>query len=290
MKLKLNAIAAALVFGSVGLMLAAPNANAAPTCDLSASTGQTCTIDGAIYRNPLNDEVVGSGVIDPFLTVQKKGTESGFSTDAASNVLPLDVKRAGGNQFTRTFTIGDLFTYTEGGIDYFRFFLDINEISNDKSKFLMLDLVKIYNTGSTAAVMLDRNVITSLSQLDSQGWSLLYDLDAPAANQIKLNYDLNSGSGKGIDLEVLIPKEKFTGPTDTRIVFASAFSESDSGFEEWWVQTRGGGTTPDTCPPGTVGEPPDCEIPPVSVPEPGGLALLGLGMFGLAAIGRRRAS
>ena len=294
MELKLNAVAAAVILGSMGFTVAAPDANAAPTCDLSGSTGLTCTIDDAIYRNPLNETIVGSGLIDPFLTVQNDKAESGFSTDAASADLPLDVKRAeGGGQFTRTFKIEDLFTYSESGADYFRFFLDINEPAGNKSKFLMLDLVKIYNTNSTASVMLDKNNVSALSDLDDfvssslGGWSLLYDLDDGTDNQIKLNYVLNSGSGKGIDLELLIPKAKFTGPINTSIVFATAFSDSGDGFEEWWVQTRG--MPPELCPPGTVGTPPDCVIPSVSVPEPGSLALLGLGMFGLAAIRRRRA-
>lgn len=285
MRVRLNAIAAAVILGTMGLTVAAPQANAA-VCDLTASLGSSCTFDGAIYRNDDSTAVVGSGVVDPFLTVQRNNTESGFSTDADTADLPLDAKRAEGNgQFTRTFTIGDLFTFTEGGVDYFRFFLDINEPSGGSQSLLMLDLVKIYNTESPDPVMLGDADVDDLGDLDTQGWDLLYDL---GDNQIKLEYDLiGGGSGKGFDLELLIPTAKFTGSTDTRIVFATAFSDSGDGFEEWWVQTRGESTG--ECPPGTIGTPPDCVIPPVTVPEPGALALLGLGMFGLAAIRRRRA-
>src|SRR5689334_10861593 len=87
----------------------------ATTCDLTSGTDSSCTIVGdssvgtVIFGNPDTSTIVGSGLIDPFLTVQQNGTESGFSTDLSdNNNLPLDDKRDNLSKFTNTFTLGDV--------------------------------------------------------------------------------------------------------------------------------------------------------------------------------------
>lgn len=45
---------------------------------------------------------------------------------------------------------------------------------------------------------------------------------------------------------------------------------------------------PGECPDGQIGTPPDCEDPPVGVPEPGTLGLLGIGLLGLSLRRRRQ--
>lgn len=281
----------------------APTAQAA-VCNLttgisaggpSVSTCVLGTSPGAVFNNPGNEEVIGSGLINPFLTLQRTPYEEGFSTDAKTPDLPLDVKRAeGNNQFTRTFTIGDLGWITLGGTDYFQFFLDVNEPATGKQSLISLLTLKIYDAGPVASIDLGKNDITALSQLDTQGWTKVYDLGV--GNSVLLDYNvISGGSGKGFDMEVLVPKSLFSSDPLNRIVFASAFGNtdkkasdtSDAGFEEWWYRTSG--TTTEVCPPGTTGTPPDCvKIPPEQIPEPGALFLVGAGLLGLGGLARRR--
>lgn len=266
--------------GAVILGCATPAAFAS-TCDLTAAKDGSCTLGSAIYSNPTNLETVGSGVINPFLTVQKNDTESGYTSDITNvNMLALDAKRNNVNTFTNTIQVGSLDTTTIGSTTYFMFLLDVNEPNNANERNILLDYLRIYTT--IGSYFGDKNTAPTLAALDAALGPAKYNL---GADSVLLNYDLFAGSGKGYDMLLLVDISLFgTLSATDHLVFANSFSGTGDGFEEWAYVA---------CPPDSTSclpppPPPQC-LPGecVPLPEPGTVYLLGLGMLGLAAMRRR---
>ena len=168
----------------------------------------------------------GTGVFDPFLSIQANGTEEGYNTSAGV----FDTKRE--PQWNHELTVGDLeqTRTTINGVDYFSFTLDVNEPNAGDKSLISLDALQIYASDKTGART------QNLSQLGTK----VFDLDLPTNNYV-LYDDANSGSGQA-DIAFFIPATAFAGLPDGTIIymyqhFGSYFSSdatatTQGGFEE----------------------------------------------------------
>ena len=235
---------------------------------------------GSIFR--LYSIGSGTGNFDPFLALSDGGASpiSGYSTDASSGsgvgTQQIDASK------TRSLTYGDLRYVTEGGTDYVRFLLDINEPSGGFNSLLVLSDLQIF-----APTTSPENSATYSGSIVSMG-APLFDL---GDTRVLMDYSLQSGSGTS-DIEALIPLSLFSGilSTNQRIVFYSEFGNTNGlipskgfpqdagGFEEWRFDIGNPLVPP----------PP----PPPPVPEPATFAFAGVLVAGLAfaEVRRRRKS
>src|SRR5688572_9587806 len=215
--IKRNFIAALIAAGT----LVTGSIASAAVVNLSGDADQSATINGAIFQT--NDQhPTGTGVYDPFLTIQNKGWEQGYNSGTGA----FDTTRE--PQWNHEIKFSDLAANatTINGIVYFGFSVDINEPNGAKSE-ISLDALRVY-TSST---------LQTSTSTDGNGFfngslgTLRYDL---GANSIIYN-DTDSGSGEG-DINIYIPASFFAGAQmDDYVYVYQRWGNSDmseGGFEE----------------------------------------------------------
>jgi hypothetical protein len=177
------------------------------------------TINGALFQTN-NDHPTGTGVYNPFLTIQNNGWEQGYNSSTGN----FDTKRE--PQWNHEIKFSDLQATTINGIQYFGFSVDINEPNGAKSD-ISLDGLRVY----TSATLQNSTSTNSSGYFNGSLGTLRYDL---GPNQVLYN-DQNTGSGGG-DINIYIPVSAFAGTNANDYVYMyqrwGNTDTTEGGFEE----------------------------------------------------------
>jgi hypothetical protein len=237
----------------------------------SATSGPlTGAVGGTAIFSEISTHPAGTGVFDPFLTINSQGNskiERGYNTDGHM-ALYLNQQRPEWNTLLK---VSDLAKINIGGTNYYAFELDANEPSGivradgSSKSLLSIDNIRIYtsSTDNTGAVQSDE------TKLDSLG-TLRFALNDPLksgsnyniTNWVKMDATTdgiadtqghNGGSGFS-DLIVYIPASDFPNLNDYIFFYNlnGAHFQADvggdaaeAGFEEWRAVVGPNTSTPD---------------------------------------------
>jgi len=177
----------------------------------------------------------GTGVFNPFLTIQEKGTEQGYNT---LGKLQFDEKRQ--PQWTHELLLSSLKVVTApNGTQSYEFTLDLDEADTVKKRLISLDELQIYRGAAPDYHQLD----TAAMKFTDSGAvaNLVYDMDAANDNTVLLNYDVISRGNGASDLNVYIATSAFAG-SGPYVYLYSKFGTygqagfdytTDASYEEW---------------------------------------------------------
>jgi len=256
----------------------------ASVVDLTGAIGDQGTVNGALFRVDTATEAAGTGVLGVFVQLDAPGSSTiarGINTSGRpGNYGNFDAKNSGPHN--HDLQLNQLPIRYVSGVPFVEFLLDINETATSVEQYLSMDAFQVY-TSPTASLFSSTfspagNELTGT--IPGLG-TLRYNLDASSDSIVLLNYGIiGSGSGRA-DMTALVPLSAFSGAAVTDYVYLYSYFGNkgydsgtnrdygcSAGFEEWAVGT------------GSTGG---------FAPEPATMALMLLGLGGMAALRRRRA-
>jgi hypothetical protein len=183
-------------------------------------TGAQVTANSAIVQQTT---AVPTSDFDTFLQLQSTNVEEGYNTDAR----PFQLNQTGDLTVTSALLLADVPVVNIGGIDYRQFFLDVNETT--KNPQITLEELRIYL--AEAGNLTGYNSKTRTLSGIGAAW----DLDGAGNVSVKLNSQLNAGTGMG-DAYVYIPSIFFGSSTYVYLYSKLGGKiKSDNGAESWGV-------------------------------------------------------
>jgi hypothetical protein len=178
------------------------------------------SVNGALFQVS-GQTPAGTGVFDPFLTVQNSPWEQGYNGTNGN----FDTKRI--PQWNHEIKFSDLQATTINGMQYFGFVVDVNEPNGPNKATISLDGLQIF----TSATLQNSTSTDSNGFFNGSLGTLRYDL---GSNQV-LYTDQHHGSGQA-DITILIPTSYFAGTNANDFVYMyqrwGNTQPSQGGFEE----------------------------------------------------------
>jgi uncharacterized repeat protein (TIGR01451 family) len=237
---------------TAGVMVTTAFTDSAPHTPVPAVVPATLT-NGIVFLTGDVNTATGTGIFPSFVQIQGDNQSGGTSynndglssTEEGFNTLNPPIEDSGSSAVhNHPLLFSAVPTVVVGGVTYREFRLDLN----DQGTTINLDSLKIYKAAT--------GDLTSLS-----GATELYNMDGGADGKTGGVGDVDvsvvltawaSGSGHS-DYKVLIPDTYFTGTNGGDFIYLySAFSDANSGFEEWSVGPTSP-TTPGSTPDAVVG-------------------------------------